>query len=103
MTTTQPRQDWGWYPRRYAILAGVPFPVVPPPGLASYGTLIVLNAGTQDLKVYTDDVNHYVVIAAGWERPINIPKRVVVRPSLDDFIAFYLLSAADATVVIIWA
>jgi hypothetical protein len=85
---------------RVTLAAGVKTPVYVP----RLSQAAAIGNGTgDDLKVYShdgevDDASHYVVIAAGFERPIQTLKSAFQERQ----IAFWLQSAPGGLVVILW-
>lgn len=85
--------------QRVNLVGGVSTPIQSP----TYNRAVsVGNAGTEDLLLYSkkDDDSAYVIIAAGWERKIDMEQSGITPPGNT---VFWLKSSIDTTVVLTWA
>ena len=83
--------------QRVTLIAGVVTPIYPPHTAKS---AIVGNATGQDIELHSDDedLTQYLVIPAGYERPIPVERYLFMREQ----IAFWLRATVSGPVVLQW-
>jgi len=83
--------------KRVSLMAGIKTGISPP---SSFHNLSVGNATTDDLELHTTDDNdlEFLVIEAGFERPIPTSRRLFSY----DSVAFWLKAKVSGTAVLLW-
>ena len=85
----------GLYVARVPLSNGVRTPITPP---GHFRSVTIGNAGSGTIQVDTGDLTQYLVVDAGYERPIDLTTYLFT----DSQIAFWLTASVDGTVVLIW-